>query len=40
MTKMAAMLVYGKIHLESSSLEQEERLQENVVCSIRDSSPS
>ena len=39
-TKMAVMLVYGIIPLKPSSPKPEERLQGNLVCSIRDSSPS
>ena len=36
MTKMAAMPVYGKNHLKSSSPEPLDRFQRNFACSIGD----
>ena len=40
MTKMAPMPIYGKNHKKSSSLEPVNRFQQNLVCSIGDSSQS
>ena len=40
MTKMAAMLIYGKNPSKSSSPEPAGRFSRNLVCSIGDSSPS
>ena len=36
MTKMAAMLIYGKNHKKSSTLEPVDRFQRNLVCNIGD----
>ena len=40
MTKMAAMPIYGKSPLKSSSPEPEGRLPWDLVCSIRDVGPT
>ena len=40
MTKRATMPIYGKNLKKSPILEPVDRLQRNLVCSIRDSGPS